>query len=244
MFDPAQLQEAVEIQNRGYRLIRWLGDAIDRGVVTFTTAHHYTSDSAAAAAWIDEHFQNVPSDARPHARTPEALERFGNYFASYLTTSFELIAKPGLRLKSACGCNCFCCSYLAAAPHLETRKLTPADKKRASKMQARYLAQLALDHGLFVTNARIAELVEAPDIDEATALAAYSVELLARCSGVPSTPASLALWRKFAWKKAGSPKQDFAFRAEEVLAAEARLLRVMQTAARDADGAQNSETRG
>ena len=228
MFEPEVLREAVEIQIRGYRLIRWLGVAIDRGIIQFTSAHQYTSDAQAAAAWVGEHYQNLPPDARPPALTDAGLARFGNYFASFLNTSFELVAKPGMKPRSTCGCRCWCCSYLAQASHLVVRKVTTVDKKRASRMQARYVGQLALDHGLSVSEARIDEIVNGAGTDEASALAAYSVELLARCAGQASIPATLVLWRRCAWNKTGSPKKDFVLRAEDTLEAEALLVRVLR----------------
>jgi hypothetical protein len=230
MFERKSLEDAVAIQNRGYVLIRWVGDAVGRGFIAFPQAHHYATDAEAAAAWIAFHYDNIPPKARPPARAGEALTRFASYFASYLTTSFELVREPGRRLQSACGCHCFCCTYFAAAPHLRPRKLAPADKKLAARMKYKWLAQLALDHGLSVSESSLEAISEGQATSEAAALVAYGVDLLSRCSGVRSSAATLALWRQFAWEKAGSPKKDFVLTADAILAAEETLVRALRIA--------------
>jgi hypothetical protein len=231
MFDRAQLEEAVEIGNRAYRLIRWVGDAIERGFITFTSAHEYASDAEAAAAWIAEHYHNIPPDSRPPAKSGVVLARFANYFASYLNTSFELLAGPGVELRSRCECRCWCCTYLAAAPHLRTRRVTTSDKKRAFKLKLDHLRQLALDRSLSVSESALEGLAIGPKTSEQVALLAYGTELLARCSGRPSSPAALALWRQFAWSRAGSPKRGFVLRGDAILKAEAEIVRALETAA-------------
>ncbi len=231
MFDTAQLGEAIEIQNRAYKLIRWVDDAIERGFITFTSAHAYATDSEAASAWIAEHYHNLPPESRPPSQSGSAMEKFGNYFASYLNTSFELVAEPGFQLRSDCGCSCWCCPYLAAAPHLKTRRVTSSDKKRASKLKRDHLRQLALDSNLQVDETGIEKITDGDETSEDCALFAYAGELIARCSGRPSSPASLALWRQFAWSRAGSPKRGFILRADAILEAEARLVDELARAA-------------
>jgi hypothetical protein len=231
MFDAAHLSEAVEIQNRAYKLIRWVGDAIERGFITFTSAHEYATDAEAASAWIADHYHNVPAQCRPPSTSDAVLARFGNYFASYLNTSFELLADPGLQLRSHCGCRCWCCTYLAAAPHLKTRRVTTSDKKRASKLKLDHLRQLALDRNLSVPESAIQKISAGVETSQQAALVAYGAELLARCSGRSSSPASLALWRQFAWSRAGSPYPDFVLRADAILQAEARLIEALKRAA-------------
>ena len=230
MLDRGEIEEAVEIQNRAYGLIRWVGDAIERGFITFTSAHEYASDAEAAAAWVAEHYQNVPHHCRPPAKSGPSLERFASYFASYLNTSFELVAEPGLETRSRCGCRCWCCTYLAAAPHLRTRKITHRDKKRASRLKNAHLRQLALDHNILAPDAAIRSIVESDESSEHVALFTYAKELLARCSGRESSPASLALWRQFAWAKEGSPKPDFVLTSDLILEAEAKLLTALERA--------------
>jgi hypothetical protein len=231
MFNRLELEEAVEIGNRAYRLIRWVGDAVQQGFITFTRAHVYASDAEAAAAWIAEHYHNLPADARPPVASGRAFDRFANYFASYLNTSFELIERPGLQLRSShLGCMCSCCSYLAAAPHLKTRRVSASDKMRASRLKLDYLRQRALDLNLSIPDLALEKLATSDATSAQVALLAYSTELLARCAGRRSGAASLALWRQFAWSRSGSPKPDFVLRADSIFAAEAEIAQALKAA--------------
>jgi len=230
MLNRGQLEEAIDISARAYRLIRWIGEAIERDFLTFTSAHEYASDAEAAAAWITEHYQNLPPASRPPAKEGAPLDRFANYFVSFLTTSFEIVAAHGVEVRSYCGCRCWCCTYLAAAPHLKMRSLTPRDKKRAAKLKVAYLQQLALDLHLSVPEAALGALANAKETSGQVALLAYATELLGRCAGRSSGPASLVLWRQFAWSPAGSPKPAFELRTEPILQAEAAIARALHAA--------------
>jgi hypothetical protein len=68
MLDPAALESAVRLQERTFLLLKWLGTAIDRGVVRFDTAHRYATEGESAADWIAEHFANLPVRCRPASR--------------------------------------------------------------------------------------------------------------------------------------------------------------------------------
>lgn len=223
-----QLEEALDIAARAYRLMRWVGEGIERGFLTFGSAHDYASDAGAAAAWIAEHYGNIPPAARPSTRQGAAFDRFTNYFATYLTTSFEILADPGIEVRSYCGCRCWCCTYLAAAPNLKTRRLTPKDKKRAARLKVDCLQQLALDRHLSVPESTLEALATDAVTTDQVALLAYTGELLRRCSGQSSGPASLVLWRQFAWSPSGSPKPGFELRADTILQAEAQIARALE----------------
>ncbi len=230
MLNRVQLEEAIDIAARAYRLIRWVGEAIERGFLTFTSAHDYASDAEAAAAWITEHYQNLPPASRPSVKEGASVDRFANYFVTFLTTSFDIVAAPGVEVRSSCGCRCWCCTYLAAAPHLKTRRLTPRDKKRAAKLKVGYLEQLALDLHLSVPESTLEALANAEETSGQVALLAYTTELLGRCAGRTSGPASLVLWRQFAWSPAGSPKPGFELRTDTILQAEADIAHALQAA--------------
>src|SRR5258706_3669473 len=103
MLQHDRIENAVEIQRRSYKLLLWLVDAIDRGFITFTRAHDYTNAADAAREWLDQHYDNLPEANRPQRNR---LREFSNYFGSYVTTSFDLLDKPGARLESSCGCYC------------------------------------------------------------------------------------------------------------------------------------------
>jgi hypothetical protein len=58
---------------------------------------------------------------------------------------------------------------------------------------------------------------------DASGLCAYAADLLDRLKGVAAGPASLALWRSFAWRPRGSPKKDFTLSTDGILAAQDSL---------------------
>ncbi len=58
-------------------------------------------------------------------------------------------------------------------------------------------------------------------------MSAWAHELTQRLEGYVTGPAVLALWRMFAWTREGSPKKGFTLRAEDVLAAEDELRRLL-----------------
>src|SRR5690348_5066803 len=107
--------------------MRWMTDAIDRGFITFTTAHEYATLTAAAIGWIERHYHDIPPAARP---APGDVREFANLFTTYLDNSFDLVEDPGKGLQSP-DHHCFCpmCSRLADLPKLQTKKVTRADKQ-------------------------------------------------------------------------------------------------------------------
>jgi hypothetical protein len=221
MFDEAVLTEAVEIQQRCYRLLLWVADATQRGFVPITRAHEYTSDREAAEDWLSEHFLNLPLDCRPTERTGPALRQFARFFASYLRTSFELEAYPGNRLVSSRGCYCTFCSHLVAASNLRAKKLTSRDKHRAQRIKRKYLEGLLYGSARPVDKRRLDLILSDGELSRLTALAAYGKELLYRCQGQgQSGPAVLALWREFAWLPTGSPIPRFELQAQDIIHAE------------------------
>src|SRR5688572_6344885 len=65
MFDPETIENAVDLQQRSYRLLRWMTDAIDRGFVQFDVAHHYATLPEATRVWLKRHHHDLPRTARP-----------------------------------------------------------------------------------------------------------------------------------------------------------------------------------
>lgn len=118
MFDPEDLERVVTLQQKSYQLLRWVNDALRSGTLNFNQVHEAADVSVAAKEWVGRHFHSIPAEARPDAAE---LEPFARLFASYLTTSFDLVAQPGTRRVPPAGCYCGFCSYLAAADHLRVR---------------------------------------------------------------------------------------------------------------------------
>jgi hypothetical protein len=221
MFNSAELTEAVDLQQRSYRLLKWVASAIRDGFINFDTAHTHSNIPDAAESWILGHFSNIPQNARP-AR--EQITAFATMFTTYLENSFDLIANPGKRLYSE-DAHCFCsmCSWLIDAPNLKPKKLTTRDKRRAMKLRTDAIKQLAIDAKVTVSDSQIDELLSERTNREDASLVAYGLDLLVRQRGTATGPAVLALWRGFAWNETGSPKPKFKFASELVLNAEKRL---------------------
>jgi hypothetical protein len=227
MFEIESLRRAVEIQQRSYGLLRWAVDAVDRGVALFHQAHTFATFDEAALAWIRRHYDELPSSARP---SREDLPDFARFFSSYVDSSFDLDDSPGQRLYSP-DAHCFCpmCSWLVDAPRLRPKKLTAADKKRARSLELGALHAVAAEAGTSLSPEDAARFLEDPTLREALALVAYGRDLGDRLRGVIVGPATLALWRTFAWNREGSPKKGFRLTAEAILDAEQSVRKRLES---------------
>ena len=225
LLDPKQLERAVEMQTKSYALLKWVGQAVSSGLLSFNAAHEYSSLPIAAKDWIEKHYLNIPASARVAF---DDIPTFANFFSTYLENSFDLISQPG-RIKYSPDAHCFCpmCSWMIDAPRLKTKTLTPADKKRALKLQVNAITQLGLDIGADTTDSRSETIVAEKDTGEMTALYAYGQDLIRRLDGTASGPAVLVLWRRFAWTSLGSPKPKFRLSSSMILEAESRLRTIL-----------------
>ncbi|MCA9639718.1 MAG: hypothetical protein KC492_03460, partial [Myxococcales bacterium] len=207
MLNAQEIELAVELQGKSYALLKWVASAFDKGFVTPEAAHQFASMQDAAYGWIVEHYQNLPPHTRPGR---EHLAAFSNLFSTYLESSFDLTPNPGQRLYSP-DAHCFCpiCSWLVDVPYLKTKKLGPADKARAERLKLGFLKDLAHAHQLNIEEASLEGWLKDPDLREAIGLCAYAVDLSRRMQGILEGPASLALWRSFAWTPQGSPKKGY-----------------------------------
>jgi hypothetical protein len=225
VIDKDELERAVSIQQRSYKLLKWVGSAMELGFISPESAHDYTGASDAAVQWINRHYLNFPPDCRPESQSETNVRKFANMFSPYLLTSFDIDADPGLRLETSCGCYCPWCSRLVAASHLKTKKITAKEKKRAFKLKASFLRKAAMRFEKRIDDKRAEEIIKRPDLKEAAALAAYGDQLVSRMKGHVEGPALLVLWREFAWTASGSPKKKFKLEAYEILKSVATLLR-------------------
>ncbi len=222
LLNETELQRLVEMQQRSFRLLKWMAGAVEDGFVRFDTAHNYTAFPEAAADWITRHYQNIPADARP---PHDDLHAFCEFFSTYLKNSFDLKEQPGVRLYSE-DAHCFCpiCSWLVRAPNLVAKKLRPRDKSRARKLRVQAIERLAAGHEISVTGEQINALLEERETFEEVSMLAYAYDLLQREKGIANGPAVLALWRGFAWTEAGSPKHRFKLTGKQLVEVEQRLL--------------------
>jgi hypothetical protein len=224
LLDPHQLDIAVEMQAKSYALLKWVGQAVSSGLLSFRTAHEYSTLPLAAADWIEKHFLNIPNAKRVKH---EDIPVFANFFSTYLENSFDLIASPG-RTKYSPDAHCFCpmCSWMIDAPHLKTKALSTADKKRAVKMQQHAVIQLGIDIGA-KPNELLADKIVSEN-GEASALIAYGHDLTQRLHATANGPAVLALWRRFAWNSSGSPKPKFRLSIKLMLDVESQLRTLLE----------------
>lgn len=222
MLERKNIERAVDVQQRAYRLLVWMKGALDRGFIAPEAAGQYASREDASLAWLEKHLLNFPENARPE---PRDLRQFGKFFATYLTSSFDLEATPGENLYSPGG-HCFCpiCSWMVRAPHIRPKKVTTADKKRAEKMKANFLDTAAAANGRTLPRRSREQILQDPEMREALALCAYAADLLHRMMGAAQGPATLALWRSFAWTAQGSPRKDFVLSADQIMKAQEKIV--------------------
>ena len=230
MLDPVALSRAVDLQDRSYQLLLWMADAVKNGFIKFTTAHNYGTLPEACENWIISHYSDIPHRARPDKSD---LIDFSRLFTSYLTTSFDLRENPGKQLYSP-DAHCFCpmCSWLVDAPNLKTKKITASDRKRARSMKVDVVQRMGLELGVDLTDKQIDEIVNAKCNREPLSMVAYAHSLIDRLNGKAVGPATLVLWRGFAWTESGSPKKKLSLSADEILESERRLVELIQKAAK------------
>lgn len=216
-----QIETAVAIQEKCYKLLLWLGNAIDRGFITFEKSHDYASAADTAYEWITEHYLNLPESARPER---ELLKEFSNYFGSYVTTSFDLIEKPGTRQESRCGCYCSFCAHLVNISHLQPKKPAKRDKEKAREERISRVMMLAEEENLPISCEIATAIATAPQFLRSAAYSAYGQSLLERVRGSEGGLHILALWREIAWKPEGSPIKGFRLEADDIFNAERELV--------------------
>lgn len=226
MLAQSEIEYAISIQNRCYKLLQWLGNAENEGFVSVIKSHAGSFACDAARIWVETHIYNIPDDCRPPAGQ---IEAFSNFFGTYLETSFELVANLKAVYVSDCGCSCPMCSQLANPRYLKPKSLGRADKERAHKLRIRRLEMLAREEGLPSFELRIREGLEDEDLRRHASFSAYGSALLNRLKGISDGPAVLALWRDLAWTREGYPIRRFKLTAQDIMQAEKSLLNLLKT---------------
>jgi len=202
-----------------------VAEGISKGFLTHSRAHEYADVADSARDWVEEHYLNLPANARPE-RTH--LRPFANFFATYVVTSFDIVEQPGMRRVDPCGCGCRFCSYMIEAPRLQTKKLSKRDKQRALGLMVDRILQLAIESDI----ALAPELAERIATDEKTrrfaGYSAYGHWLIKRLDGLTDGPSILALWREIAWNKSGSPRPKFMLKFDDFANSEQRILQALE----------------
>jgi hypothetical protein len=225
MLPADRLQLALDIHARSYHLLRWVADAISKGFIPATRAHEYADVTDSAYDWIEEHYQNLPTSARPER---SQLRPFANFFATYMMSSFDIVERPGTQRMSRCGCYCRMCAYLVNASHLKTKPLAKREKQRALRLMADRVEQLALESNIDAARELAEEIATGEATRRAAGYSAYGHWLIKRLDGLTDGPSILALWREIAWNKSGSPIPRFELRQADFVAAEQSLVRALE----------------
>jgi hypothetical protein len=224
MLPANRLTLAIHIQSHSYQLLKWVADAVCKGFIPAEHAHQFANVCDAAYAWMEEHFFNLPTELRPDR---QHLREFANFFATYVTSSFDIVVQPGTRLVSRCGCYCPLCSRLVNAPHLRTKRLSRRDKERANTLMANRLDMLAREEVISCQH-DLADLARSEEFRRAAAFSAYGYWLIRRLEGDTDGKSVLALWREIAWSRAGSPVKNFKLQYQDFVEAEETLINALR----------------
>jgi hypothetical protein len=221
MFNPNELAETIDLHQRSYELLKWVGRNLRGGKLEFSVVHEAVSNADAANEWLRRHWHNLPASGRP---LENQLDAFAHLFASYLTTSFKLIEAPRNRVVSYCGCWCTYCTYLGQADRLQVRSPSKGAKRAADELKKVYLTYLASEHDRHLSIPQVETLIADPGLREALAMATYSHELIRRTKFASQGEGVLALWRQFAWTEKGAIKVKFKLDVDTILKAESRVV--------------------
>jgi len=226
MIAQTDIEFALSIQERSFKLLQWLSKAVRDGFVPIVLAHDVAGAGAAAKYWLQRQALSLPHACRP---TEEEMDAFANFFGTYLETSFDLDEKSRQRAVSQCGCYCAFCCRIVESRNLRTKTLSAQDKKRATKLRLRRLEELALESGI-VFREEVAHSILGTETNRLdTSISAYASALLERIKGFSEGPAVLALWRDFAWHRSGAPIRNFKLHAKQILDAETRLVTLLKS---------------
>lgn len=215
VLDPVEVSRAVALQRSSHALLRWLAE--ESPGWGNTVLHDERALPVALADWLEH-------DGDQTGVVVPAGDRLAiaNLLASYLETTYEFDASPGERQLGACSCEL--CGFMIALPKLRPRPLARADKRQARALRAQTVRALARELGSAPSDAEIEAMLDDPALRDDLSLVAYAHDLARRIAGEPTSTASLALWRGFAWTPEGSPRKGFQLEAEAILAAEQRLI--------------------
>ena len=88
-----QLDLSVEMQAKSYSLLKWVGKSVSSGLLSFQTAHQYSTLPLAAADWIDKHYLNIPEAARVDKTDIPVFANFFRRISKTPSTSLQTLAK-------------------------------------------------------------------------------------------------------------------------------------------------------
>jgi hypothetical protein len=236
MLNPERLALAIKIHMQSYELLRWIATAIDKGKLSVERAEHHSDTPDAAFDWMEWNTYFIPPKFLPDQAH---FREFANFFWTYVTTSFDVIANPiEILVPDNGGCICPLCARIGSASHLQAKNLSKSDKRRAEELMVERLAALGDEEKLNVPPERVLDIVADLATRRSAAFSTYGQWLINRLSGVTDGPSVLALWREIASNRAGSPIQGFSLKLEDSQFAETTLVRALHS---DSERQQPSE---
>lgn len=181
----------------------------------------------AATEWLRNNWRYIPEHLRP---PKESIVEFGAFLSTFLTSSFDVIEKPGTKGEGPTWgfCRCDVCLRIVNAPHLQAKKLYARDKKAAELLMEEYLTILAHENEIELDAALAKQLRTDEKTRRAAAYLTYGHWLIRRLSGESDGPAILALWRLIAWDPRGGMRPNFELKLDDFRAAERQLLDAMR----------------
>ena len=221
MFEPEELERVVDLQQKSYKLLQWVGASLQTGALSFNTVHSSLELAEVAKEWVERSLDSLPLEVRPSRAETDA---FAHLFASYLETSFDLVARPGQHLVSPCGCYCSFCTYLVSANHLKVKNPDKKAQQKARQMKELYLSALVAEAVGSLPYPVVKELLSDTTLAEDIAYATYGRELVRRSQFASQGEGALVLWREISWDKRGKIKKGFTLSAVRMLRAEAAIL--------------------
>ena len=226
-FDYKRLEKAIATRDHSYRLLLWISDAIDRGCIPPSRAANHSGGPEAATHWLRSSYHHIPEKLRPSLSD---LDEFAAFFSTYLTSSFDVVEKPGTKGNGPAPglCRCELCMRIVNAPHLRAKKLYARDKKRADLLMSDYVFRLAGENGFDIEYDFAQKIAIEAKTRRSAAYVTYAYWLIQRLSGESEGPAVLALWRLIAWHPSGGMRKRFQFRVEDVRQAEEQILEAIQ----------------
>lgn len=201
----------------------WISDAIDKGQIQASRAAHHSGGPDAANQWLRSNYYHIPEKLRP---AQSDIDEFAAFFSTYLTSSFDVIEKPGTKGEgpTPTSCRCELCMRIVNAHHLQAKKLYARDKRRADFLMCDCVVDLAIKNNLEIDERSAEQIVTVQTTRRSAAFITYGHWLIRRLSGETDGSAILALWRLIAWDPRGGMRQGFTLKLNDFKTAETQIL--------------------
>ena len=226
IFDKAVLEVAVNAQGIAYGILKWLVDAVKQCQLAPEDVHQWLSSRDTVLLWLSQWPKLLPTRLGAEClRDPDCLRMTSNMLASFLESTMDVTANPGVRTAYPANCRCDVCAKLIDGSHLRPNRLDRLDRAGAAQEKRAALAVMEAAHGFTTVEDVYSRIQEDADAKQALATVAYGRHLVRRCKGdQDQTATALVLWREFAWSSTGSPTKNFRLTYEIITKAETLLI--------------------